>query len=232
MKTLFLIPARGGSKGIPEKNIRLFAGKPLILHTLELARQFADDKDICISTDDQKIADTVAQAGYKIPFLRPASLASDTSGMHEVMLHALDFYAQRGQHFDNLVLLQPTSPFRQTSHLKEALNIWSEETDMIVSVKMTEANPYYVLFEENEAGFLRKSKEALFERRQDCPNVWQLNGAIYIIQTKSLRNSKMADFKKIKKFEMDALHSLDLDTELDWLIAETINQKYHIITPE
>lgn len=232
MKTLFLIPARGGSKGIPEKNIRLFAGKPLILHTLDLARQFAEDHDICISTDDQKIADTVAQAGYKIPFLRPASLASDTSGMHEVMLHALDFYAGRGQLFDRLVLLQPTSPFRLFSHLKEALSNSSVESDMVVSVKKTEANPYYVLFEENNEGFLLKSKEARFERRQDCPDVWQLNGAIYIIRTTSLRNSKIADFRKIKKFEMDALHSLDLDTELDWLIAETINQKYHIIAHE
>ena len=231
MKTLFLIPARGGSKGIPGKNIRPFAGKPLILYSLELAGYFADDGDICLSTDDKAIADTARLAGYTVPFLRPDSLASDLSGMHAVMTHALDFYAEKGIHYDRLVLLQPTSPFRLKQHLEDALKLYSDDIDMVVSVKETDANPYYVLFEENSTGLLEKSKEARFERRQDCPKVWQLNGAIYIINVKSLRQARMADFNRIRKFEMDAVHSVDLDSETDWLYAETLNRHYGILGP-
>lgn len=232
IRTLYLIPARGGSKGIPAKNIRPFAGKPLILHAIELARHFAADSDICLSTDDAAIAGVAGEINFTIPFLRPDFLSSDTSGMHEVMIHALDFYAAKGIRYDRLVLLQPTSPFRLKEHLKGAINLFSDDIDMVVSVKETEANPYYVLFEEDNAGFLGKSKEARFERRQDCPKVWQLNGAIYIINVNSLRQARMADFKRIRKFEMDAMHSVDLDTEYDWLFAETINRHYGILSHE
>jgi N-acylneuraminate cytidylyltransferase len=229
MKSLFIIPARGGSKGIPGKNIRPFAGKPLILYSLEIARNFASDAEICISTDSSEIAQVLMLSKYTVPFLRPEELSSDNSGMYEVLLHALNHYEKNGHFFDNLVLLQPTSPFRLSEHISVALSIYSNDLDMVVSVKPAEANPYYVLFEENADGFLEKSKTGYFSRRQDCPAVWQYNGAIYIINPESLKKSNLGSFSKITKYVMDDLHSIDLDSELDWLFAEFINEKFKII---
>lgn len=229
MKTLFLIPARRGSKGIVKKNVRIIAGKPLVIHSLILARRFADDHDICISTDDPEVIKSSEKEGYQIPFIRPEELANDTAGMYEVMLHALDFYAQQGVQYNRLVLLQPTSPFRLPEHVQHALDLYNQDLDMVVSVVQTDANPYFVLFEENREGMLVKSKTGVFASRQECPKVWELNGAIYVINVKSLRERKIAEFTRIRKMEMDKLHSVDLDTELDWKLASLINEEQGIL---
>ena len=126
MKTLFLIPARGGSKGIPRKNIKEFAGKPLILYAVEQAMALADTQDICVSTDDMEIKSVVENHGLPVPFLRPAELASDKAGSYETMLHALNFYQTQGIQYDTLILLQPTSPFRTVQHIREAWKIYKE----------------------------------------------------------------------------------------------------------
>ncbi|MDY0101451.1 MAG: acylneuraminate cytidylyltransferase family protein [Lentimicrobium sp.] len=229
MKTLFVIPARGGSKGIPDKNIRPFAGKPLIIHSLQLARCFAEDKDICITTDSEKIAEVVAVSNYQVPFMRPDALATDESGMYGVLLHALEHYKEIGREYQRIVLLQPTSPFRLPEHVNGALAAYTNEIDMVVSVKAAEANPYYVLFEENMNGFLVHSKKGDFLRRQDCPQVWQYNGAIYVMNVESLENKSINEFERMVKYPMDALHSVDLDSALDWQFAEFLNEKYQII---
>jgi N-acylneuraminate cytidylyltransferase len=220
MRYLVIIPARGGSKGVPEKNIKLLNGKPLIHYTIEAAKSIFSDKDICVSTDSEKIKEITAEAKLKVPFLRPNYLAEDTSGTYEVLLHAVDWYEKNGQFYDAVILLQPTSPFRNTSHIEEAIKVFSLELDMVVSVKETGANPYYVLFEENKEGFLRKSKEGNFTRRQDCPPVYEYNGAIYIINVKELKGKGLSKFSKVKKFVMDEVSSIDIDTPLDWQIAE------------
>ena len=125
MKTLYLIPARGGSKGIPHKNIRPLCGLPLIGYSINVAREFADDCDICLSTDDPEIAETARKMGLDVPFMRPDSLATDKSGSYEVMLHALDFYHNRGVDYDRLVLLQPTSPMRTADDVRRALELYT-----------------------------------------------------------------------------------------------------------
>jgi len=219
---LFIIPARGGSKGVPGKNIKHLNGKPLIQYTIEVARQLADDIDICVSTDDVSIKDVVEKAGLVVPFLRPPELATDNTGTYEVLIHALDFYKSIGREYEKLVLLQPTSPFRQSSQVRSALESWQNGIEMIVSVKETKSNPYYLLFEENASGFLEKSKKGNFIRRQDCPTVYEYNGAIYIIDVASLRNHHISSFQKIKKFVMDEKTSFDIDTPMDWKIAEFI----------
>jgi len=226
MKPLVLIPARGGSKGVPGKNIKLLGGKPLIQYTIEVARKLFKDEIICVSTDDLKIRKTVESLGLSIPFLRPVDLATDTASSEDVALHAIHFYEKNGYNPDVLVLLQPTSPFRTSKHIEEALKLYNPGVDMIVSVKETSANPYYVLFEENPEGFLEKSKQADFTRRQDCPTVWEINGAIYVINISSLKTKKISAFTKIVKTVMDAEHSLDIDTLLDWEFAEfLVNRK-------
>lgn len=221
MKTLYVIPARGGSKGIPHKNIRPLAGKPLIGYSVDVARQLADDADICVTTDDPAIAAVVEAMGLKVPFLRPAELATDKSGTYEVLLHALDFYEQRGIHYDCLVLLQPTSPLRTADDVLRAMALYSDDIDMVVTVKEAVSNPYYNCYETDADGYLTISKgDGSFTRRQDAPKVWEYNGAVYVINTASLRRCPLGQFRRRRMSEMDAARSVDLDTELDWLVAE------------
>ena len=218
---LVIIPARGGSKGIPRKNIKVLNGKPLIEYTIDCARAISSDENICVSTDDDEIIDVVQAYGLHVPFKRPAELASDTAGTYEVLLHALEFYERQGRHFDVVVLLQNTSPFRTPDHVKEALALYDENLDMVVSVKECAANPYYCVFEENAEGYLHVCKgEGNITRRQDAPKVYEYNGAIYVINVTSLKQMPLNKFTKRRKYIMDELHSLDLDTMIDWQIAE------------
>ena len=220
MKCLVIIPARGGSKGIPKKNIKILNGKPLIYYTIDVAREIFEDKDICVTTDSEEIKSVVEQTGLKVPFIRPKHLATDEAGTYEVLLHAVNWYEQKGRHYDVVLLLQPTSPFRTTENVKAALKLFTSDLDMIVSVKETKSNPYYVLFEEDKFGFLKKSKDGNFTRRQDVPPVYELNGAIYVMNIKSLKEKSIVSFEKNKKIVMNDYTSIDIDTALDWQIAE------------
>lgn len=217
---LFLITARGGSKGVPGKNIKPLAGKPLLHYTIECARQLASDSAICLSTDSPEIIKTAESVNLKVPFTRPDELATDTAGSDEVIRHALEFYKSQGKKFDIIVLLQPTSPFRKPNHIAEALKLFTPGLDMVISVKETNSNPYYNLFEEDAAGFLVKSKPGKFYRRQDCPKVFELNGAVYIINAESVERARLSEFKKVRKYIMDDFHSLEIDTALDWEFCE------------
>jgi len=225
MKPLVIIPARGGSKGVPKKNIKLLGGKPLIYYTIEAAKAVFEDQFICVSTDDLEIKKVVEQTGLKIPFLRPAELATDTAGTYEVLLHALNYYENLEYFPDTIILLQPTSPYRTAEHIKEAIKFYTTEIDMVVSVKETKSNPYFNLFEEDVDGFLKKSKESDYTRRQDCPKVWEYNGAVYVINVESLKNTTINKFKKVKKYVMDELSSLDIDSEMDLKFVELLIKK-------
>ena len=229
MKCLVVIPARGGSKGIPRKNIKPFGGKPLIYYTIDCARAICDDADICVSTDDDEIIQVVENYGLKVPFKRPSELATDTAGTYEVLLHALDFYESQGKYYDVLILLQNTSPFRSSTNVKEALNLYNPNLDMVVSVKECSANPYYCVFEENKEGFLHVCKgDGTIYRRQDAPKVYEYNGAIYIINAETLKTTHMHNMQKRVKYVMDELSSYDLDTIWDWQMAEIIEKSKRI----
>lgn len=226
MKYLVVIPARGGSKGIPRKNIKPFDGKPLIYYTIDIARAIVPDEDICVSTDDDEIIQVVENYGLKVPFKRPEALATDTAGTYEVLLHALDFYEMQGNHYDALVLLQNTSPFRTAEHVKEALKLYTPEVDMVVSVKECAANPYYCVFEEDGEGYLHVCKgDGNIFRRQDAPKVYEYNGAIYIMNVEVLKTTHMHKMQKRVKYVMDERSSFDLDTMNDWMIAEMIKKE-------
>ena len=226
---LVVIPARAGSKGVPGKNIKALGGKPLIEYTINAAREIFDDNQIIVSTDSPQIIEIVEGMGLDVPFIRPKYLATDIANTQDVLLHALEFAEGRGQKINAIVLLQPTSPFRTGDHIREALKLYKDSLNMVVSVKETESNPYYVLKEENSNGYLIPSKKGNFTRRQDCPKVWELNGAIYVINKESLKNARMQDFVKIVKYEMDKYSSHDIDNMLDWYIAETILKKNFIL---
>lgn len=223
--TLFIIPARGGSKGLPRKNILPLGGKALICHSIDAARGLSDDCHICVSTDDAEIGKVVRDYGLKLPFVRPAELASDTADSREVLLHAWDFYQrQAGRSYSRICLLQPTSPLRTARHIEEALQLWQDDLDMVVSVRESKANPYFNLFEE-EGGYLKKSKSGNYLRRQDAPPVWEYNGAIYIIRPAALQSLPIAQFGKVRKYVMSEADSVDLDTELDYRLLQQLFEK-------
>lgn len=220
---LVVIPARGGSKGIPYKNIKELNGKPLICYSIDVARQFTSDENICVTTDDDKIVKVVEEYGLKVPFKRPDYLATDTCGSNEVIQHAYRFYVEQGKQYDAILLLQPTSPFRKGEFLKEAVALYDDSVDMVTSVKPASCNPYYDGFEDDENGLLAPSKgDGTIQRRQDAPQVWQQNGSIYVINPKSLMEKGLTHFTKIRKYPMSEIYSVDIDNPFDWKIAELV----------
>ncbi len=220
MKTLYLIPARGGSKGIPHKNIKLLNGKPLIQYSIEVAKKLASDDDICISTDDKEIIQVVESLGLKVPFVRPAKYATDTATSNDVILHALRFYEERGVHYDIVILLQPTSPLRTVDHVKEALDLYTTDVDMVVSVKPSSAA--YLMCKEGASGYLEPVVNSGVTRRQDMPAFYEYNGAVYVINVNALKEKGLGGFTKEKKYVMDEESSWDIDTMMDWKIIEMI----------
>ena len=223
MNILVIIPARGGSKGIPHKNVKELNGKPLICYSIDAARQLTTDKNICVSTDDDVIIKVVEDYGLKVHFKRPAELATDCAGTNGVLLHALEFYEKQGRKYDVVVLLQPTSPFRETKSLKEAVALYTSDIDMVVSVKEAATNPYYNSFEEDAEGLLVISKgDGTIERRQDAPKVWEFNGSIYVINSTRLKEVGLSKLNRIRKYVMDDLHSIDIDSMFDWYMAEKV----------
>ena len=219
---LIIIPARGGSKGIPRKNIKLLSGIPLIYYAIDTARAITSDENICVSTDDVEIKSVVENYGLEVPFLRPQELSTDTAGTYELLLHAFDSYEKQGKHYDIVLLLQTTSPFRTAEQVKEALQLFdNSNADMVVSVKECPANPYYNVFEEDEDGYLHVCKgDGNIFRRQDAPRVYEYNGAIYIMNADALKHTHMHKLPHRLKYAMDAKSSFDLDTMQDWQMAE------------
>lgn len=220
---LVVITARGGSKGIPGKNTKSLGGRPLLCYTIDNARAVAEDIDICLTTDSENITAVAASYGLETPFVRPNYLAADTSSTYEVLLHAVDHYENMGVRYNDILLLQPTSPFRTDKQVVEALALYQQtRPELLVSVKETSANPYYNLFEENKSGYLEKSKHSNINRRQDLPKVYELNGAIYLTSIDALRDKSFSEMKQVVKYVMDERSSHDLDTSLDWMLAEIL----------
>ena len=131
MQILYLIPARGGSKGLKLKNIKLLNGKPLLHYSIEFARKFTTDNNICLSTDDEDIIKCARKANFEVDFVRPKELASDTANTNDVIKHALEYYESKGRVYDLVILLQPTSPFRKKEHLLEMLDSWNHNLELI-----------------------------------------------------------------------------------------------------
>lgn len=222
-KPLFIIPARGGSKGIPRKNIKELCGRPLIHYSIELARTFAPDSHIIVSTDDDEIRDVASRTGLPVPYMRPAELGGDRVGSREVILDAMDWADRQGIGYDCVVLLQPTSPMRVPADVSGALALYRPDVDMVVSVTEASCNPYYDCFETQPDGTLHVSKgDGAYTRRQDAPKAWQYNGAVYVINPASIRRMTLGEFPCRIPYEMPRSRSVDLDTPLDWTIVESL----------
>lgn len=214
--TLALIPARGGSKGIPRKNIRPIAGKPLIAWTIEAALAAQGVGRVVVSTEDEEIAAIARKWGAEVPFLRPDSLATDDAPGIAPVIHAIE--ALPGH--DDLILLQPTSPLRGSEHIAELLAFAAErEATSVVSVCEAGKHPAWMYGMDDE-GRLHPLMANDAARRQDLPAAYALNGAIYWIRTRELMRTRALVGPDTIGFPMDAESSADIDTPLDWRIAE------------
>jgi CMP-N,N'-diacetyllegionaminic acid synthase len=226
MRILFLIPARKGSKGLPGKNTKLLGDKLLIEYSIDFAlNNLKNDDVLCISTNDEAVIAIAESKGITIPFIRPEKFATDNASSHDVIIHAINHYEKLNQTFDAVLLLQPTSPFRTQDDFTNLIKEYSADIDMVVSVKLAKENPYFTLFEQNSEGFLNKSKAGNFERRQDCPEVFAFNGSMYLINIDSIKKSRIAELKNIKKVIMPEERSVDIDTLADWNLAECYIKK-------
>jgi CMP-N,N'-diacetyllegionaminic acid synthase len=227
-KILYLIPARGGSKGIPKKNIKLLNGKPLIQYSIDAAKAISDTTHICLSTDDLEIAEIGKSLGLNIPFIRPQEISNDTASTISVIHHALKFYKDKGINYNLVVVIQPTSPMRKSEHISEAIGMFeSGKDDLVISVKETDANPYYLLYEE-DGDYLQKSKKLSSDiiRRQDAPIVYQLNGAIYVYDAKKVLSvNSLDELTNKKKYVMSKVDSIDLDDMIDWEFCDFLIKK-------
>lgn len=220
-KALFIIPARGGSKGIPRKNIKKLCGRPLIHYSIEIARALAPDSHVIVSTDDDEIRETAEQTGLPVSYRRPAELGGDRVGSREVILDVMDWADREGIEYDKVVLLQPTSPLRTVEDVEGCMRLYSPDADMAVSVTEASCNPYYDCFEVLADGSLHVAKgEGLYTRRQDAPKALQMNGAVYVINPASIRRMALGEFPKRIPYEMPRERSVDLDTPLDWIIVD------------
>jgi N-acylneuraminate cytidylyltransferase/CMP-N,N'-diacetyllegionaminic acid synthase len=217
--TFALIPARGGSKGIPRKNIKLIAGKPLIVWTIEAALRSSLLRAVVVSTDDPEIADVARQAGAQVPFMRPAELAQDHTPGLDPVLHAISQLPQ----FDSVLLLQPTSPLRTTGDIDGCLNlVMQKKSPSVVSVTEADTHPYWTYCLNADQTMARFVDAAPIARRQDLPTVFALNGAMYFAEVNWLRRSGGLVGTETLAYVMAREHSIDLDTPLDWKFAELL----------
>ena len=195
----------------------------MIYYSIEIARQLTSDNNICVSTDDVEIKKIVEKTGLTVPFIRPAELASDTATSSDVIIHALNYYKTKGIDYDVVVLLQPTSPLRTVTHVKEALALYNESLDMVTSVK--ESFVSAVLCQENKEGYLEDTFTNNGTRRQDAKKLYEYNGAVYVINARAVTEKGLGGLTKIKKYLMPDLNSLDIDTMTDWYIIESLLEK-------
>ncbi|CED70242.1 N-acylneuraminate cytidylyltransferase [Aliivibrio wodanis] len=225
MKILAIIPARGGSKRLPGKNIKVLNGKPLIQWSIESALGVDNICKVMVSTDCQEIADIALESGAEVPFLRPEALATDTSSSSDVIKHALDYYRDQGEIFDFILLLQPTSPIRNAKHNVEAIELLKfKQADAIVSVCESEHSPLWANTLPDDLSmdlFIRD--EIKNTRSQDLPSFYRLNGAIYLAHVERFyKEGSLFLSSNIYAYKMDNESSVDIDHELDFLLAETI----------
>lgn len=223
MRVLGIIPARGGSKGIPGKNIRPLGGKPLLVWTAESALAARRLSRVVLTTDDEKIAEIGRACGLEVPFLRPAELAMDDTPTLPVLQHVVAELERAGDRFDAICLLQPTSPFRRAGDIDGCIELLETGLDAVVSVLPVppEHNPHWVYFRDGE-GLLRLAtgEEQPIPRRQELPPAFHRDGAIYVTRRDVLMDGSLYG-KRLGGYLADS-RSVNLDSPADWEEAERL----------
>lgn len=229
MKPICFIAARGDSKGVPKKNIRLLINKPLIAHTIEKSIDSKIFSHVIVSTEDDEIAKISKQYGAEVPFRRPRRLATDTAGMGDVMVHGITKLCSLGYDFDTFVNRDCTVPFIRNSDIQGSINLLKrEKCDVVYGVYVQHFNPYFNMMELGRDKFLTFSKKMKIrpKRRQDAPKVYQLNG-LYTYDTRRFLKFKNPFLPKGLPYEIPSETGLMIDTELEFRIAEMmLKQKF------
>ncbi len=214
-RILALIPARGGSKGIKNKNITLLQGKPLISYTINAAIEANCFDSITVSTDSQKIADISKSLGASVPFLRSEELANDTAKSEAVIFHALDEFKKQGKVFDIVVYLQPTSPLRTSEDICNCLDFFIDNNiKSLTSLSEVEEHPLFMRTINNENKVSKVLNTASNIRRQDLAPYYILNGAIYINRTKDITQKTVLNDNEYG-YILPQNHCIDIDTQED-----------------
>lgn len=221
---LILVPARGGSKGLPGKNTRLLGGLPLLAWTARAIAASGISARAVLSTDDPGIAEVGRAHGLETPFLRPAALATDTAAMLDVVDHALGWLESRESfHPAAIMLLQPTSPFRRPERLRQALELLSRpETDGVIGVRRIDRS-LSVMYREDPTGCL--DPLAPWDdrtRRQDVRPLLTPNGTLYLVTTLALAAHRRLFPPRLRPLPTDAVEAIDIDTAEDWALAEAV----------
>lgn len=220
---LGIVPARGGSKGIPGKNIRQLAGKPLLAHTAIAAKKSTYLSRILLTTDDAEIARVGKQAGLEVPFIRPAELALDSTPMIDVVLHVLQWVRERGERYDAICLLQPTSPLRSGETIDRCIrSLWHRGVDTVVSVRPVphEYNPYWVFVETGEGLLERSVRDREISCRQQLPNAYRCDGGVYVVRTPVIIENHALYGQTTLGVPSPESEAFDLDTEEQWIALE------------
>lgn len=219
-KILALIPARGGSKGIKDKNIILLAGKSLIAYSIEAAKNSKYIDSIVVTTDSKKIAEVAKQCGARVPFLRPAELGADTSKTIDAVLHAIKTLKSMDENYNTLVLLQPTQPLRTTYDIDKAIELYYENGENgLVSISPVDDSPLLIRSIDAEGKLVNLLSQNSTCRRQDMPNYYKVNGCIYINKIDELNKNTSFNDNKVP-FIMTKEHSVDIDEISDLWMAE------------
>lgn len=227
--TYAFIFARGGSKGVPGKNIRPFAGKPLIAHTIELACRMPEISKVLLSTDDAEIADIGRQYGATVPFLRPASLSADNTPEWLAWQHAVSHVLyQLNEPFERFISLPPTSPLRDETDIRNCLDRYSEgSADMVIGVTPAANNPYFNMVQldvDGRAGLVIKPTGKVF-RRQDAPDVFNISTCAYVTSPDFILSNKGIFDGVLKTAIIPSERAIDIDTLLDFDFAEFLFRK-------
>ena len=229
MRILALITARGGSKRLPGKNIRLLGGKPLIAWSIDVAKDIPDICDILVTTDDPVIAEVCKAADAYVPWLRPSDLATDEANSVDVALHALDWYEAEKGPVDGLLLLQPTSPFRSNMTVRRSIELFGKSGyKPVLGISTTHMHPMWTLKMEGNylAPFMQD--HGLGIRSQDLPPAYFVNGSLYLIAPSELRACHSFVGDKTMPLLIESPHEgLDIDTEWDFKMAEFILETFY-----
>jgi CMP-N,N'-diacetyllegionaminic acid synthase len=219
---LALIPARGGSKGIPRKNIRGLCGKPLIAWSIEVAQEAASVDKIVVSTDDKEIAEIALRYGAEVPFLRPPELAQDETPGIDPVLHALDKLPK----FDTILVLQPTSPLRTAGDIDGILKMYREhQAPAAVSICESSKHPNWMFYCGEDGTMSPFMDIPIMTRRQDLPTIYTVNGALYLAKTSWLKENKSFFSADTLGYMMPSERSIDIDTSLDMDWVEFLMRK-------
>ncbi len=222
MSLLALIPARGGSKGIPRKNVKELCGKPLIAWSIEAAQKSKNIDRLVISTEDEEIADIAQSYGAEVPFLRPAELAKDETPSITIVLHALEQFSE----VEQILLLQPTSPLRTTSDIDEIVKLSREhQAPAAVSVCESSKHPYWMFSFGKDRILSPFTGNPIATRRQDLPKAYILNGALYLAKTDWIQQNRSFFSPETIGYVMPPERSVDIDTLLDWEWVEFLKSK-------